>query len=85
MLMQTHKLINLHKLNNKLIDTSYNQKVLKLPCVRNSNSPPWPRKPFKGDHSPPYDIFVIDYENYIKIEFLRFSNTWEIFPRIDLY
>lgn len=37
-LMQTRKLINLHKLNNKLINTSYNQKVLKLQCVKNSNS-----------------------------------------------
>ncbi len=36
-------------------------------------------------HSHPYDIFVIDNENYIKIKFLRFSNTWEIIPRIDLY
>ncbi len=39
----------------------------------------------RSQHSPRYDIFVIGNENYIKIKFLRFSNTWEIILRIDLY
>jgi hypothetical protein len=39
----------------------------------------------RRQHSPLYDIFVIDNKNYIKIKFLRFSNTWETIPKIDFY
>jgi len=65
--MQTHKLINLHKLNNKLIDTSYkliNLHKLNNKLINTSYNQKVLKLPCVKNsnsllsplHSPPYDI-----------------------------